>query len=428
MRKSQFILCVLASLIWITHAVASTEENDSTQVTDAEAHSNFLERDQCVVCHIEEDMMPEHFLEEDVHMQAELSCAGCHGGDPESDDEDVAMSEAAGFIGVPDKADIPDFCGRCHSRIEFMRTFRPRIQTDQVTQYYTSLHGQRLREGDPKVANCTSCHTSHAILPPNDTRSSVHPFNVPETCQQCHGDPDYMREYNIPTNQYDKFARSVHGVALLENEDTGAPACNDCHGNHGAMPPEVSSVTQICGQCHVNNMDYFQETKMAEAFIEDELHGCEECHGNHDVVRTTDEMVGGGESSVCTDCHDSGDRGYESAVAIRTYLDSLTTAYARAQELHQEVHRRGMDDVEIAFVMQEAHHSLIQARTLVHTFDPNEVAVKTREGTERAEEAIAMSHVAVQDFYVRRRGFGLATVFISLLAVALFFKIRQLDR
>jgi hypothetical protein len=38
----------------------------------------------------------------------------------------------------------------------------------------------------------------------------------------------------IPHNQYEKFARSVHGIALLKKHDSGAPACNICHGNHGA--------------------------------------------------------------------------------------------------------------------------------------------------------------------------------------------------
>ena len=50
--------------------------------------------DQCVACHFDDESMPEGWLVADIHLQAGLSCAGCHGGDPTSIDEDEAMSEA----------------------------------------------------------------------------------------------------------------------------------------------------------------------------------------------------------------------------------------------------------------------------------------------------------------------------------------------
>jgi len=387
----------------------------------------FLESDQCYVCHRDEDYLPEHFNDDDVHIQQEVSCAGCHGGDPTSSDEDLAMSEEAGFVGVPSKSQIPQFCGRCHSDINYMRRFQPRIPVDQVLQYYTSQHGQLLRAGDGKVADCTSCHSSHAILPANDARSLVHPLNVPETCDRCHGKADYMADYNIPTNQFERYAQSVHGVALLEREDTGAPACNDCHGNHGALPPDVESVTQVCGQCHVNNMQYFEASAMAGAFEREDLVACEECHGNHMVLKTGDEMVGVGPNSTCADCHDDGDDGYAAAQKIHTHLTTLATLYDVAVEKQEEVQRKGMDDVEIGFLLQEAHQSLIQARTLVHTFDPEKVGPRTDEGVEKVETALVLADEAIKDFYFRRRGFGLATLFITLLVAALALKIRQME-
>jgi hypothetical protein len=73
-----------------------------------------FEEDQCITCHQEIEMLPEGFQKYDVHVQIGLSCAGCHGGDPTSDDEEIAMSEANGFIGVPDHETIPKLCGKCH--------------------------------------------------------------------------------------------------------------------------------------------------------------------------------------------------------------------------------------------------------------------------------------------------------------------------
>jgi hypothetical protein len=383
--------------------------------------------DHCVACHRQEDLLPAHFMEADVHMKEGLSCAGCHGGDPTSDDGERAMSTAAGFRGVPSKREITAFCGRCHSDIEFMRRYQPRIPTDQESQYATSVHGEKLAAGDTRVADCASCHKAHAILPASDTRSTVHPLNVPGTCGTCHGDAEYMAGYGIPTDQYEKFAQSVHGVALLENQDTGAPACNDCHGNHGATPPGITSIGQVCGHCHVNNMQYFTESRMGKAFVEEGFHGCEECHGNHGVAKTSDAMVGTAAGAVCLDCHSDGDTGYEAAGRIHAELAGLNTLYGEAAAAQEEVRRIGMDDVEIAFMLQESHQSLIQARTLVHTFDPERVKSKTDEGAEKAKSALEAAAAQVRDFHVRRRGFGMATLFTTVLVIALFLYIRQLE-
>lgn len=337
------------------------------------------------------------------------------------------MAKSAGFRGVPDKKDIPGFCGRCHSDIEIMRRYQPRIATDQVSQYSASVHGKKLSAGDRKVADCTSCHTSHAILPATDTRSSVHPLKVPGTCGQCHGNAEYMAGYGIPTDQFEKFKGSVHGRALLDNEDTGAPACNDCHGNHGATPPGITSIGEVCGHCHVNNMQYFTQSPMGRAFAEEGFHGCEECHGYHDVAKTSDQMVGTHEGAVCADCHSPGDKGYETAGRIHSSITTLAASYLAAVERQDEVQRIGMDDVEIGFMLQEAHQSLIQSRTLVHTFDAEKVHERTSEGLAKTTEAVGLADRQVKDYQVRRRGFGMATLFTTILALALFLKIRQLD-
>jgi hypothetical protein len=386
------------------------------------------EDDQCIICHMEDEILPEDFKEYDIHLQEGLSCAGCHGGDPALDDPDESMSPGAGFVGVPSKADIPQFCGKCHSDINFMREYQPRIPTDQVDQYYTSIHGQKLKEGDEKVADCTGCHGAHGILQASDPRSTVYALEVPSTCKHCHGDADYMKPYGIATNQFEKFAESVHGIALLENHDTGAPACNDCHGNHGAMPPGISSISHVCGTCHVNNMQYYTTTRMAEEFEAEGVHGCEQCHGNHLVEKTNDDMTGVGEKSVCMDCHEKGEDGYESAKDIHHHLSNLVAVYDSAETEQQVIRRIGMDDIEIEFLLQESHQSLIQARTLVHTFDAEEVGAKTDEGLRKAREAIELAKEEIRENKVRRMGFAVASLFITVLVVALFFKVREIER
>src|SRR5208282_619326 len=92
----------------------------------------------------------------DIHAQKGLTCASCHGGDPTKADMD-AMSKAAGFRGKVQRGQIPELCGRCHSDSSFMRQYNPSLRTDQLSQYKTSVHGQRLAHGDTKVAVCIDC-------------------------------------------------------------------------------------------------------------------------------------------------------------------------------------------------------------------------------------------------------------------------------
>ncbi|KAA3613170.1 MAG: hypothetical protein D8M58_12745 [Calditrichaeota bacterium] len=384
--------------------------------------------DTCISCHIEEEALPEGFSENDIHMQAGLSCAGCHGGDNTIDDEDESMNEDIGFTGAPEIEDIPSLCAKCHSDIGFMREYQPRIATDQLEQYYTSTHGKKFKQGDENVATCISCHTAHSIMSAKDPRSSVYALNVPKTCNSCHGNSEHMADYNIKTDQFEKYAESVHGKALLDREDTGAPACNDCHGNHGAAPPGVASVSHVCGSCHVQNEEYFSKTKMAKEFAVDDMHACQECHGNHEIAKPTDEMVGIGEKSICMECHDEGEKGYLAADSIHIMLTRVTASYDSAEAKLKEVQIIGMDDVEMGFMLQDARQDLIHSRTLVHSFDPQQVKEKTDVALKNSQAAIQLGIKELEDYDSRRMGLGVATLFITILSIALFFKIRDIDK
>jgi len=392
------------------------------------AQSDFRETDQCIVCHLENEFMPEGFQEYDVHFQRGISCTGCHGGDSTSDDEEISMSTENGFTGVPAPKEIPAFCGKCHSHPEYMRTYHPGMATDQELQFYTSVHGSLLNEGDENVATCVSCHTAHSILPDSDPRSTVYDINVPQTCKTCHSNADYMEDYKIPVDQFELYSESVHGKALLEAKDVGSPACNDCHGNHGATPPGVSSISFVCGNCHVNNVNFFRDTEMAAAFEELEIHGCEQCHNYHDVQKTNDEMIGVGDESVCIECHDDGDEGYNTSKLIHEAIVDLVELNDSANSKLTEVKIKGMNDIDIGFMLQESNQKLIEARTLVHTFDTSFVKEKISEGKVTILKALYLADEELAEYSSRRMGFAIATVVFILFAVALFLKIRDIEK
>ncbi len=190
-------------------------------------------------------MSPRKQFSQDIHAQKGLTCASCHGGDPTSDDPDKAMSRKAGWKGKIDRKQIPQLCGSCHSDPDYMRQFNPSLRTDQLSQYHTSVHGKRLAAGDAKVAVCTDCHGVHDLRAPSDSRSTVNPVNVANTCARCHADAAYMSRVQDPN-------QPVCGIRQERPSPRAGcerrPECSDLH--HVPRQPRCHS-SGICvgSQC-----------------------------------------------------------------------------------------------------------------------------------------------------------------------------------
>jgi hypothetical protein len=249
----------------------------------------------CLACHAALDeglLQPVVQWKDDVHAAAGLGCEDCHGGDPapaRAEDLD-AMSEAAGFRPVPGRLAVAAFCGRCHSDATYMKRFDPQARVDQLAEYLTSTHGLRHAAGDETPATCTDCHGTHGIKPVSRPDSPVYAANVPETCAACHAREATMSPYGITTAPVAEYRRSVHARALLERGDASAPACNDCHGNHGAAPPGVDSVARVCGQCHAREALLFRGSIKSALFDDMDVPECSQCHGPHLVLHPTAEL------------------------------------------------------------------------------------------------------------------------------------------
>jgi len=150
-------------------------------------------KNSCVECHSKMEgtlSQPVALSKGDVHDARGVSCVDCHRGDATKDEMAAAMDSRKGFVGKPKRADIPAFCGKCHSNAEFMKTFNPGLRVDQEGEYATSVHGKLLRNGDQKVATCVSCHGNHGVRAVNDPLSKVYALNVAETCGSCHANAD----------------------------------------------------------------------------------------------------------------------------------------------------------------------------------------------------------------------------------------------
>ncbi len=383
----------------------------------------------CIDCHMEledELLEPVENFKTDIHQQFGLSCADCHGGNPAEEDIDLAKDKS--FIGIPERSKIPEFCASCHSDSSYMRRFNPSLRVDQEDIYWTSEHGQLLEKGDTKVAVCTDCHNTHGIQAATHPKSWTFPWNIPQMCGRCHSDKNYMKDYAISTSQWDDYKESVHAHALFEKKDLSAPTCNDCHGNHGAIPPEVASIAYVCHQCHPSAGDLFSQSPHKTVFDELEISECEACHGNHKILPPSDEMLGTGEEAVCIQCHEPDTRPYQIASDIKEKLDGFIEKIEKADYLLEQADREGVEVSEPKFRLTEANTALIFARNLIHSFSLDEIEDKVEEGEIVADEVIQAGEAALREAKFRKTGLIIATAFIFLLAMALYLKIRQIDR
>lgn len=321
-------------------------------------------------------------------------------------------------------------CASCHTNATYMRAYNPSLPVDQLEKYRTSVHGRRNAAGDAKVAECASCHGSHEVMSSKDVRAKVYPTNIPATCGACHSDAGLMQQYGIPADQYAKYAASVHGVALLEKNDLGAPACNHCHGNHGATPPGVESISKVCGTCHALNADLFSASPHKSAFDERNLPECETCHGNHEIVAASNRLLGTASEAVCTTCHSASEsaKGYRVAGVMRGLIDSLEAGEARAAALVEEAEQKGMEIAEAKFNLRDARQARLEARTMVHAFDEARFREVVGRGLATVDRVTGEGERALEEFEYRRTGLLIATLIISIVAVSLYFVIRRIER
>jgi len=386
---------------------------------------------RCAECHraLEDGSLSEPAIawQVDVHGGAGLTCTGCHGGDAAASDAEVAHS---GMLARPPHERIPELCGRCHSRQEFMRSYDPDIRIDQVETYYTSVHGQRLLEGDPRVAVCVDCHTAHSIQRSSETTSSTYPPNIPELCGSCHSDAERMAPYGIPTDQLEEYRTSIHHATLVDRGDLSAPVCNDCHGNHGAVPPGYDAVGRVCAECHFQIGEYFAQSPHDSVFVGLERPGCATCHGNHAIEQADDELLGLGERSTCTaaGCHSATDEGGRTANAMLVLVDSLIRAHARSDSILREAEHAGMPVDEALFELTQVQNAIVGARAVLHTARLDSMRARIDEGLEVARAGFTSGEDAFAELRTRRTGLAVSAAVIFLLIIGLTIKIRELGK
>ena len=350
----------------------------------------------------------------DVHASAGLTCTACH------------AAQAPGSYTAPPRPAIAPLCATCHSDAAYMQRFDPQVRVDQFLQYQTSAHGRRMTAGETRVATCTDCHGAHGVTRVRDARSPVAPLNVTTTCARCHGDPARMEPLGRDAAPPADWAASVHAAALLERGDTSAPTCAACHGSHGATPPGITSVANVCAQCHLREAELFRASPKKDIFDAIGQAECLVCHNNHRIEPPADHWVGVQEGAVCAPCHDASGDSARTIGAMREALDRLAGGVAAADASLARAERAGMLVDEGRLALRAAREQQVQARVLVHTFAAEPFGAAAADGAAAARRALDAGEAASRELQVRRTGLGVTTLLIVAFLITLWVKIRRL--
>ncbi len=355
-----------------------------------------------------------------IHAARGVFCVDCHGGDSTKAGKDEAMAATAGFVGKPSIQDTPALCASCHARVDLMRQFD--IPTDQYAQYQSSVHGQKLAQGDTNVATCFVCHDEHGTKDVKDPSASVYPENVPALCGGCHSNAQLMKQYNIPTNQYELYKKSVHGIALLEKQDPRAPSCATCHGTHGAAPPGFAEVANVCGSCHTATQDYY--LKSQHASNAPGTPKCVTCHGRYDVMPASEAMFASSDARGCGSCHKANTPG---ATALEEISGAITSAAKNLDDASNAIKRASGTGLIVApeeVRLADAKTNLITARAAQHTLSIDTVRARTDKSIQISKEIQTDAEKAIADSVFRRQAMviGLA---VAALAIGCLYMIRQ---
>jgi len=378
--------------------------------------------DWCRECHGKERKL----YEISVHNQFGVKCTDCHGGDAKQADKKAAMCPIAGFKPRLNKKDIVNLCASCHSDERMMTPYG--LLTDQYDLYLISIHGQRLFEkGDTNVAVCTDCHATHDMMKPSDPRSLVYATNVPKTCAKCHADEKLMKPYEIPTDQYKKFVGSIHGEALLKRGLTrGVPQCATCHGNHGAAPPGVQSVSKICGQCHPNERDYFNQSPHREAVDKGKMTECDSCHNHHDIAKPTLQLF----DTSCgkNKCHEKNSDAFKMGQEIKALIIKANDTLNNARQVIKNAESDGVYTIQYEFTIDEAYTNIQQVSSRTHALNKSGIAEYTSKAITASDSVKKGIDEHFKSLRVRKVGLGIVWLFVLATVTALYLRKRRADQ
>jgi predicted CXXCH cytochrome family protein len=316
------ILALSVALFYSLATIEPVRADDFPQETEA----------YCLTCHGDPDLkltLPSGeslslFISSDslhaaVHSQAGIECEACH------TDIKTYPHPAIDFTNKRDLARAYyAACQKCHPA-NYEKTL-------------DSIHQSVAVGGNLDAPICTDCHGAHYVKSPVEPRSLIS-----TTCGVCHD--QVLAEYKD----------SIHGSALITEDNPDVPVCTDCHGVHNIQDPRTAQFRiqepDLCASCHTNQelMDKYSIRSDVYDLYRLSWHGvdlsvyrarwptlwhqsavCSDCHGIHNI-RSTDDPASMVHPSnllrTCQECHPGASPNWTRAWVGHNRIDPFRTPF-----------------------------------------------------------------------------------------------------
>lgn len=264
------VIALSLILILCAYFISPAQAGQPTQETE----------NYCLSCHSKPDLsmtlpsgeklslyIDPQVLVDSVHSPAGIECEACHTEIKTYPHPEITYKTRRDLSRAYYQA-----CQKCHAA-NYEKTM-------------DSMHAQVAEQGNQDAPVCTDCHGAHDVRSPDQPRALVS-----ETCGQCH------------IKIYAEYKTSIHGGALIAENNADVPVCTDCHGVHNIQDPRTAQfrvdTPDLCADCHANQELMSKYGLSADVYSLYNL----SWHGVDVSVFKANWPTIWHDSAVCTDCH-----------------------------------------------------------------------------------------------------------------------------
>lgn len=231
-----------------------------------------------------------------------------------------------------------------------------------------------------------------------------------------------MAKYGLTTDQFELYRESAHGVGLFERQNFAAPSCVGCHGSHAALPPQVTEIANVCGQCHVLVRRAFDDGPHGAAAQAGALPGCTACHSNHQTERVPSDAI----AETCVECHDAESRAARLGVEAEELIVAAENDLHAAAEAIGELVVAGWQVSDLQFRYQTALTDYLQIAEFQHSLDVEQLEDLGRRVGSISRDIRATAEVSAEQRWEHKL-LLVPVWFLTLSAIVLgWFKLRGL--
>jgi predicted CXXCH cytochrome family protein len=216
-----------------------------------------------------------------------------------------------------DMTEVPHPARPLKTRRDFSLAYNEQCKRCHFANFTRSMdgvHAAAIARGDTTAPLCVDCHGAHDITPATRPRS-----RISRTCGRCHDGVARV------------YAKSVHGRALIDEDNPDVPTCADCHRAHDVGGPRQDDwrlrTPELCARCHSDEQimaRYGLSINVLTTYVAD-FHGmtaslrtsrasqgrpivarCTDCHGVHDILKVDEpgsRVLKANLVQTCRQCH-----------------------------------------------------------------------------------------------------------------------------